>query len=355
MANISIEQFVELVKLKANLIIDGPRGQWVFQNLYQIQFTDGHEHFEFDRVQVLQYKNPINIPDDEITTCESYDHLIVFLKSEGYIKDGYLKANQTYPQLKADIAFEHINMKDLLIKYSECETFSLTMPYNEGHDALHPYGKYSITQEQADIALLQVIADKANLYSYYKSMPNAFRAQHYFESLVNEIQQESLAWYEKDINQQLKPDESPFASDLFIEGKTKFKAPKALWHFYHAQDRAQAYRVALSNMLINTESRPITFALEEPYYEPLKSSYLYSTIGFSWHCTTSSVLSITHRFKLDEQAKIWLSRLKNDYDMATLEDLAFYYRGHLAFSSCTHEQVHYDYLEQAKKDAHDEA
>jgi hypothetical protein len=160
--------------------------------------------------------------------------------------------------------------------------------------------------------------------------------------------------YQRVINNQLEADESPYACDMFISGKAKFKSPQQLWHFYHTHDLINQKHAVIASMLKNTESRPITFALEEPYYQPLKKSYLKSDIGFSWHCTTSSALSITHYFKMDEHAKSWLSQLKDDYDMKTLEDLAFYYKGHLAFSSCTHEHFHHDYLEQAKKDAQNE-
>lgn len=355
MNTISIEQFIELVQKRANIIVFGPRGQWVFQNLYNIKTVEDKAQLDFDRVQILQFKNPINIPDDEITVCSSYDELIRFLHHEGYIKNGLLHANQSYDQLIEEIMFEHMTMKDLLIKYRECETFSLTCPYNEGQDELHPYGKYSITKEQSDVALLQIVADQIQLYPYYKTLPKTFRSQYTFENLLEAVEQDALTWYESVKNHELEADESPYAGDWFMVGKARFKSPKALWHFYHAQDTANQYRIAIAHMRLNTESRLITFTLEEPEYLDLKPSYLFSVVSFSWHCTTSNVLSITHHFKLDETSKAWLSSHDDDYDMNRLEDLAFYYKGQLAFSSCTHEHVHCDYLEAAKKSAREEA
>lgn len=351
MKKITIDQFVALVKKRAGIFVDGPRGQWTFSNTYKIDVVEEKEHFELDEVQIIPKKNPVYLPDDVLKICNSVDELVTFLKDEEYIKKGFLKANKSFNEFIEEDIFDNISMKDLLIKYHECETFSLTCPYNDGYDELHPYGKYSITQQQADEILSQINDENQDLYYYYEMLPNSFRSKHTFENLIEETRNESLALYEKVMNNQLEADESPHACDMFRLGKAKYKSPQLLWHFYHTHDIVYEHRTVINSILKNTESRPITFALEEPYYKPLKNSYLKSVIGFAWHCTTSSQLSITHYFEMDGHAKAWLSQLQDDYDMRTLEDLAFYYKGHLAFSSCTHEHFHHDYLKQVKKDA----
>lgn len=354
MKKLTIDQFKELVNKRAGIFIDGPRGQWHFHIIDLDKVVEEKEQFELDKIEILPKKNPINWPDDVIMTCDGMDELVAFLKTEAYIKNGFLSANKSFHDLIEEDRFENITMKDLLVKYHACEIFSLTCPYNDGYDELHPYGKYSIPQQLADDILSQIIDENQNLYDYYEMMPKRFRSKHTFEHLMEETRNESLALYQRVINNQLEADESPYACDMFISGKAKFKSPQQLWHFYHTHDLINQKHAVIASMLKNTESRPITFALEEPYYEPLKKSYFKSDIGFSWHCTTSSALSITNYFKMDEHAKSWLSQLKDDYDMKALEDLAFYYKGHLAFSSCTHEHFHHDYLEQAKKDAQNE-
>ena len=79
------------------------------------------------------------------------------------------------------------------------------------------------------------------------------------------------------------------------------------------------------------------------YSEVLKNlnviDYEYS---FITHCTEGS-LSNTLYFALNEDTKAWLLQFKNDFEIkGELEDLAFYKKGELVFSSCTHERFHGD-------------
>jgi hypothetical protein len=111
-----------------------------------------------------------------------------------------------------------------------------------------------------------------------------------------------------------------------------------LWHFYHhIGTYYHTYKKTVEKLKKNTKDRPLDTSFKNEKMKALYKHLDKHEITFTWHCTTSSRLSVVYYFRLNEESKRWLMQYESDLDIAPLDDLAFDKNGELLFSSCTHE------------------
>ena len=240
-------------------------------------------------------------------------------------------------------AFENIDMEDLLKIYLPiADSFSLNCPYNDGYDAEHRYGIYSISDELAKKAIdgLASVMEETSRKQYAQISEEERVKLPPFDRLYKEIGEECAAFRKKNSKKAEKFDGNVFFCDIFGTKKSKYKEPPELWHLYHAVDFVETCRFGLDKMKENAEQRSLLAELDGEEYGELKGSLIKTDVTFSWHCTTSGQLTKVFYFALNDGTVEWLKRHKNDYDFNKLQDLAFYRDGKCVFSSCTHEGYH---------------
>ena len=240
-------------------------------------------------------------------------------------------------------AFENINMEKLLATFMPiADSFSLTCPFNSGYDEEHPFGLYRVDAKLAERALNELEEwEKKTAERQYDCIPEKDRKKlPAFETLYEEVKAECRDYRRKHAEKADKFGGNVFFGDEFSEGNTKYKKPAELWHVYEAVDFVETCRYTLDKTAENKKERRLDAVLDKKEYVELKSSLIKTEVGFTWHCTTSGMLSETFFFKLNETTARWLKKFENDYALEGLEDLAFYKDGKLIFSSCTHEKFH---------------
>lgn len=240
-------------------------------------------------------------------------------------------------------AFENISMEKLLATFMPiADSFSLTCPFNSGYDEEHPFGLYRVDAKLAERALneLEEWEKKTAERQYGCILEKDRKKLPAFETLYEEVKAECRDYRRKHAEKADKFGGNVFFSDEFSEGNTKYKKPAELWHVYEAVDFVETCRYTLDKTAENEKERPLDEVLDKEEYAGLKSSLIKTEVGFTWHCTTSGMLSETFFFKLNESTAEWLKKFENDYALEGLEDLAFYKDGKLIFSSCTHEKFH---------------
>lgn len=280
--------------------------------------------------------------DGTETEAASFEEIVKWFSGEAEITDinDKYKSTEEYEKAKA---FESISMEELLeMELPLADGFSLTCPYNSGYDAEHPYGLYKISEELSAEAIRSL---RSFEYCSAKRQYENISAEDKeklppFSKLYEDIADECFAYRKKNPKTAEKFGGNAFFADEFARGKTEYKKPQQLWHIYHAVDFVETCRFQLDKMKHNAKERAIDCELDSEEYKQLKSSLLKTEVTFCWHCTTSGLLSKVFYFKLDDNSVNWLKKLKDDYDLKLLEDLAFYNGEELIFSSCTHERFH---------------
>ncbi|HBN12591.1 MAG TPA: hypothetical protein DD415_03155 [Clostridiales bacterium] len=240
-------------------------------------------------------------------------------------------------------AFDNINMEELLATFLPvADSFSLTCPFNSGYDEEHPFGLYRVDSYLAERALNELEEwEKKTAERQYGCIPEKDRKKlPAFEMLYEEVKAECRDYRKGHKAKADKFGGNVFFGDEFSKGNTKYKKPAELWHVYEAVDFVETCRYTLDKTAENEKERPLDEVLDKEEYAGLKSSLIKTEVGFTWHCTTSGMLSETFFFKLNETTAEWLKKFENDYALEGLEDLAFYKDGKLIFSSCTHEKFH---------------
>lgn len=282
------------------------------------------------------------------------DKLLAYLKKEQVIDDDitvitYNNRYHTYQQYLDALAFDNIDMSGLLEKYlPHADRFSLTCPYSIDCDIDHPYGAIRLNKEHADYAEKKVGEwTMQTLKRIYAKMTDSEKESlppfdTLIESIAKEVENYRATLSDNELGEN---GGSSFMCDKFSMGKTHFKSPQELWHFYHSLDNLFMYCWISDKMQKSPDERPLDAELNSEYYLPLKQDLINTEVTFCWHCTTSSQLSKVFYFRITNNSIAWLKKLKNDYDMTELEDLAFYNGDKLLFSSCTHEGFHNDFID----------
>lgn len=239
-------------------------------------------------------------------------------------------------------AFDNINMENLLAIYLPvADSFSLTRPFNN-YDGEHPFGIYRLDTKLAEKALKELEEwEKKTAERQFDGIPEKDRKElPPFDKLYEDIKAECSDYRKKHAAKLDEYEGNVFFGDEFSKGNTKYKKPVELWYVYEAVDFVETCRYTLGKTAENEKERPLGSALENEEYAGLRGSLIKTEVGFTWHCTTSGMLSETYFFKLTEDAVAWLKGFENDFALKGLEDLAFYKDGKLIFSSCTHERFH---------------
>lgn len=268
-----------------------------------------------------------------------------FMEEEAFELLDIQEHYRSYEDYLETIQFDALSMEGLLNRYHEATMFSLTSPYQDEYSNEHPYGIYYVSPEDAKRAYHIVQQEGlSQLARYYERFTEEEKQSlPPYEQLLQSIEEETIEHWDRVVHQRLPLDDSPFIHDQMMMGKTRFHKPQALWHFYHHYSMmVSTYQVVLNAMQQNTKKKDLHAIFLDPLYAPLKTSLIKTEMTFSWHCTTSSQLSIVYYFVLNEATKEWLKQFNNDYELRTMEDLAFYRDESLLFSSCTHEGFHVD-------------
>ena len=227
-----------------------------------------------------------------------------------------------------------ILMKDLLDKFSESDSFSLTGSILG----------IAITNEVKNNSLEEIKSKtRKYLLEHYErlkeQMPNIS-----FDDLYQEIELECLNF---GINQKkFYMEKYGFFNNSFIcdyvmkerDGiRTKYTEPMGyFWHFYHRVGQNFDREEYLDELMKKDNKLEPVDRIED---EILKSNLIRYEILFHNHCTESGSLMINYYFKLNDDTRKWLLQFESDFDLeCNLEDLAFYKNGELMFSSCTHEE-----------------
>lgn len=225
------------------------------------------------------------------------------------------------------------NMKKLLKKYSTCDMFSLSMGYNDE----------GITQEDAKKALeILQESNKKYLRKAYEKNRGKYQLPE-FDVLHQDIKEDCVR-----LKNEAEPldKEGAFSYDMicdYVGVSTKYSKPNDLfWEFYNMVGIELLEEQFLKEKLEQCCKKNPYYILEEELYLPLKPWVIDYEYSFITHCTEGSLSNILY-FALNEDTKAWLLQFKNDFEIkGELEDLAFYKKGELVFSSCTHERFHGD-------------
>lgn len=304
-------------------------------------------------LKIVGYNVELNQKEELIEiSFKEIDKLLAYLKKEQVIGDDvtvieYNNRYQTYQQYKDGLAFDNIDMTGLLEKYlPHADRFSLTCPYDTNGDIEHPFGTSRLNKEHADYAEKKVREwTMQNLKRVYAKIGDGQESLPPFDTLIENITNEIVS-YRATLSEEEIGDYggSGFMCDKFSMGEAHYKSPQELWHFYNSLDNLFMYRW-IADIMQKGTARPLDAELNSEYYSPLKQDLIDIEVTFCWHCTTSSQLSKVFYFRITDNSVAWLKKLKNDYDMAELEDLAFYNGDKLLFSSCTHEGFHNDFID----------
>lgn len=225
-----------------------------------------------------------------------------------------------------------ITMIELLEKFDECDTFSLTGSIEN----------VIITSESKNFALDEIKKiNRTYLLEYYNKLKDQYSFIP-FDDLYNEIEKECIDFEitQKDIYMKKYGFfDNSFICDCVMSEKngkrTKYTEPEGFfWHFYHLMGQnldRKLYVEKLNNNKLN--------AIDKIKDNLLKKNLIKYEILFHNHCTESGSLMINYYFKLNEETKKWLLQFKNDFAIeGELDDLAFYKNDEIKFSSCTHEK-----------------
>ncbi len=226
-------------------------------------------------------------------------------------------------------------ISDLLLIYSDADMFSLTGPFLDNSS----FERFKLSQKEGEEILTEICnINKEHLRCHYNSFNDeAKNSLPSFDELYRNIDKECQEFQKRFENGDLI-DQSPYICDHFGLD-TIYDKPTNLWHFYHdIQMYNNTFKKTIEDLIANDIERPIDFDFKKPILAPLYKNLVKAKTTFSWHCTTSSNLSIVYYFKFDEFGRYWLNQFNTVYDIQPLEDLAFYKNNELLFSSCTHER-----------------
>lgn len=322
-------------------------------NIYEIQ-KDVSIKFESNKKECVEIKGYILLLNEENGTTDIYktkkiDMFIKYLKREGFIEKGNITLYSidgeynSVEEYEEHIKFNSLDMKGLLEKYAESDTFSLTAPYSAGVTEKYPDGIYKIDKKLSD----EVFVETEKYYKeelkhiYDGIIENERKKLPEFEVLYSDIYNEATEFHNK--YRMGKPNSNKFLCDRFSDENTKYTEPEEVWHFYEMLGALLDIKESLERMNKNVRERALDCELEWEKYLPLKPYLQEVKVSFHWHCTMSGELHKIFYIGLNDVTKKWLLKYKSDYDLTPLEDLAFYKNGQLMFSSCTHERFRNDF------------
>ena len=317
----------------------------------QVTLSGNGGDIEIDPVMGIKFgKNKYERVSCYLTYCgetkkfKNDRKLIRFLEIAGAAENGEVKVKgigedkMTAEEYEAMLEFDKLNMAGLLEKYLPvADSFSLTCAYGEN----------GISEELAGEAIRKI---KEKLYKMAETEFNGASEEERkklppFKDIYADIEKEYENYCRQ--NSALIEANDGYAcfTDVF-SGDRIYSSLEELWHAYSAVDFTGTCAYILDKLAKLENIRSLTEELESDENKCLQDNLIKTDVTFCWHCTTSSELSKVFYFKLNEQTANWLRKFESDYDLEILEDLAFYKKGKLLFSSCTHERFHTDCSEE---------
>lgn len=241
---------------------------------------------------------------------------------ENVISDSSGREMERY-WINLEIPKNKILMPELLDKFSDCDSFSLTCI--DTSDVI-------LTKDDVRKSFEEVKKNhKDVLLEYYNKLENKDNLLP-FDILYKEVEEECILFND------------PYVCDR-VGIDTKYSEPiEFFWHFYHLiSDNIKIEKELYSHL----KKGKITLS-ENVEDEVLKNNLIRCEIVNYNHCTISGGLMINYYFHLNEETRKWLLQFRSDFHLSgTLDDLAFYKNNEIMFSSCTHEL--YNSLGEEKK------
>ncbi len=238
--------------------------------------------------------------------------------------DGYLENKK----------FNSLSMQGILDRYVKADAFELVSPYNKNFEFLGVKADEKIGGIEDAVSGLRkhLLSELKDRFNKYQDKIKESTTKD-FDAIIDDIGNEIL-------KAKKKHKEIVFLCDQVYEGKTKYVNPtEFFWHAYHSMTLIIECQENAKKQLEEKAKIEERVLKDLEYLQP---HIIFAKLSYSWHCTTSSALSVVFRFKLNEETKKYLLRFKDDYALRGLEDLALYRGDKLLFSSCTHEGFHND-------------
>ncbi|MDE7440484.1 MAG: hypothetical protein K2N23_08270 [Clostridia bacterium] len=280
---------------------------------------------------------------DETKKFKNDKKLLKYLESAGAYENGEVNVKgigedkMTVEEYEAMLEFDKLDMAGLLEKYLPlADSFSLTCAYGENR----------ISEELAAEALKKV-KEKSFKMAETEFMGVSEEERKKlppFKEIYADIENEYKNYCRQNSTLIEANDGYACFTDVF-SGDRIYSSLDELWHAYSAVDFTGTCAYILDKLKKAETTRPLTEELDTEENKCLKDNLINTEVTFCWHCTQSSELSKVFYIKLNEDTVNWLKQFVSDYDLNLLEDLAFYKKGKLLFSSCTHERFHTDYSE----------
>lgn len=326
------KEFLSLLNEAIEITVGGKNGDIVIEPVISINLSQNRIIRLYDEVKT----------DGESRKIKGDKKLLKFLSEEQAYSDGEINVKTigveklTVEEFDARRKFDNLDMEGLLERYLPlADSFSLTCPYGEEN---------GISEELASKALKTVKADcYRTAEEQFMYAPADERAKlPPFEKIYADIEEMYKDYCVR--NAALIEANGGYAcfSDVFSGEKEKYNSLSELWHAYSEVDFAGTCEAILEKMKKLPDGRPLTQELDSLENQVLKDNLIKTDVTFVWHCTKSTELSKVFYIKLNDETVGWLKRFRSDYDFGLLADLAFYKKGKLLFSSCTHEKFHSD-------------
>lgn len=319
--------FIAVLNSASDVTVSSRLGEILIQPVVTIKVPQNEIVRQYDEVTY----------NGETKKIKGDKKLIKFLEDEGAYADGEVSVkligSLTPEEFFNRVAFDNLDMQGLLEKYLPlADSFSLTCPY----------GSFNVSEELADKALKEV---KAECYKsaemQFMHVPEDERKKlPPFKTIYADIEKE-YDEYCREHSALIDANEGYACFSDVFSGDRIYSSLTELWHAYNEVDFAGTCGYTLEKLKKCEAVQPLDSELDGEA-ACLKANLIKTDVTFCWHCTRSGELSKVFYIKLNEDTVKWLKKFGTDYDLEGLEDLAFYKKGKLLFSSCTHEKFHND-------------
>lgn len=238
-----------------------------------------------------------------------------------------------FTYISPEEAFGRCNMDDVLKKFKDCDSFSLTAIWQEG---------WLLTDEQAAHALA-LKEERTNAYcrEEYNKLTAKQRAEYPdFDALWESFRQKygpiGREW------------------ELLPEGPAKYKSyprpdgvPEHLREFWMCAMEDAVERTHIEILKVVGTTPPEQALTGE--YAPLKPYLLRVVPSFFHHCTGGGAFKCHFIFALNKDTWAWIAEYPDtDCFSGLLQDFALYKNGEIKLSCCSHEGIYEEITEPRK-------
>lgn len=230
-----------------------------------------------------------------------------------------------FTYISPEEAFGRSNMDDVLEKFKDCDSFSLTATWKEG---------WLLTDEQAEHALsLLEERSKEICCEDYDKFTDEQRAEYPdFEALCEGFRQKygpiGREW------EMLPEGPAKYKSFPRFQGLPEHLRTFWLWAIWGAIDRTHIEMLKLVGATPPEEALTGEYAAIKPYLIRVLPSFFH-------HCTQGGSFRCHFVFELNEQTWAWIAEYPDtDCFTGLLQDLALYKGDNIVLSCCSHEGLY---------------